>query len=107
MSPPFLESQSSTARGQRSTPQRAPPPPTSETLKMTGKLRFSKMWSACARARLCPFPENIKGVCYRSLNVMADCVCVRLCMCVCVASLTWRWLMLPGLVGEGLGDFPE
>lgn len=38
---------------------------------------------------------------------MADCVCVRLCMCVCVASLTWRWLMLPGLVGEGLGDFPE
>ena len=51
---------------------------------MSGMLRFSKMWSACARARFCPFPENIKGACYRSLNVMADSVCVCVCVSVCV-----------------------
>lgn len=65
------------------------------------------MWSAYAQSQLCPFPENIEGMCYRFS--VTKCY-VWLCMCVYVSvysPLTRRRLRLPGLVGEGLGDFPE
>lgn len=43
------------------------------------------------------------------MPLAANCVCVRayVHLCFVYSGLTWRGLRLAGLVGEGLGDFPE
>ena len=67
------------------------------------------MLSAYAQRWLCPFPENIEGMCC-GFSVTKATGGSFMCNCTCVAaysSLTRRRLRLPGLVGEGLGDFPE